>query len=140
MTARTWACVGCRPRSVTSQVAPAFAQGVGVIVWGNADDQVERLASRTGSADLAGQLCQGGRIWQSGGEQAIPLQRPAYRAPVGPLRSDPDRDPWLLQRHRLEAARPVPGQVGQAAIEQLRSFARVGDLAEGFQLAVSRAA
>src|SRR3984885_9353581 len=110
-----------------------------VITWRNAHDHIERITSGPRFADLADQLGQRRGAGQAGGEQALPPQRPPHRPPMRPLRRHPYGDPRLLQRNRLELPGPVPDQVAEALIEQPGPLARIGDLAERFELAVSRA-
>src|SRR5262249_9739830 len=117
---------------------------LGVLARFEAHGHVEGLAGAAGplavGADLGEELGVVGWGGDPGREQAVPPRRAAHRAPVRPFRGDPDRDPGLLYRDRLEVAGPVPGQLCEALVQQYGPFARVGDLAERLELVVAGAA
>ena len=118
---RTSASVGAGPKPVRHQVAPASSHGRGSVAGRVRHDDVERarraLAQRAHLQRQLGDRLGAGQVDR---EDAVPAGGAAHRAPVGPARADPDRDPRLLRGRGRELAAPQLDEPVEALVEQPR--------------------
>src|SRR4029077_16963437 len=90
--------------------------------------------------DLTRELGERFRAGELDREDPVPAGGASEGAAVGPAGGDPDRDSRCLHGPGFELACPELPQPGQPFVEAAGALTRIGDLAEGFELAVVAAA